>query len=372
MRIILVSFYNRFDEYPTKYSLGVLRIAAYLYKNKEIYISIIPYNLYIASSLDEVVGEIKKENPSIVGLPAYVWTWETAMNICKHISDNRCLIVVGGPEVQNHAGKDLGDDKVFICGDGELFWDDLVKKMMSGATKEQLLASDRIANHQKVNGFFKSNNPLSINYNFPVYSEQFFDSVRHVDIPNEFVWYETSRGCPYRCGYCGHKNREGVAFFDTSFIEDEIKFIGQLGIEKMFIVDPIIGGSPKNGKQVIRLLGKYAPHTKIIAYLRPEYIDDEYVELLKSVSVEEIRIGIQTLNPKVPKWIRNNNLQAITDRLPKLTQSDIPWRAELIVGLPGDNLTGFLKSLIFVMDNSIQLFCMRTICPYSRKRHCPC
>lgn len=350
MKIVLVSFYNRFDEYPTKYSLGTLRIAAYISKYKEIDVSIIPYNLNDTSSLEDLVGLLKQEDPCVVGLPAYLWTWKTAMEICERISSLSCLIVVGGPEVQNHSEENLDDNKMYISGDGELFWDNLVNKLMNGANKEQLLTATHIDDHQKMNGSFRANNSTDITYELPVFSDRFFGSVKHVDIPKEFVWYETSRGCPYRCGYCGHKNREGVAFFDNSFIENEIRFIGQIGIQRMFIVDPIVGGTKNNGKLVFKLLGKHAPKTKITAYLRPEYIDDEYIELLKSVSIEEIRIGIQTLNPQVPKWIRNNNLYAITDRLPKLTQSGIPWRAELIVGLPGDNPVGFLKSLRFVMD----------------------
>ena len=30
MKVNLISFYNRFDEYSTKYSLGALKLAAYL------------------------------------------------------------------------------------------------------------------------------------------------------------------------------------------------------------------------------------------------------------------------------------------------------------------------------------------------------
>ena len=164
------------------------------------------------------------------------------------------------------------------------------------------------------------------------------------------MWYETSRGCPYRCGYCGHISRENMVLFDLKFIEEEIKNIGRYHIERIFIVDPILGGTPENGKDVLRLMRKYAPNTSIIAYLRPEYLDEEYIEILNMSNIEEIRIGLQSLTESVPQWIRFNNMKKVYGMLPQLSKNGVPWRAELIVGLPGDTVAGFEMSMKKVID----------------------
>lgn len=117
----------------------------------------------------------------------------------------------------------------------------------------------------------------------------------------DFAWYETVRGCAYNCGYCGHKTRNNLGYIDLENVEEEIKNIKEQGIKRLFIVDPIIGGNKQKGKQVLRMCNEQIPDTKIIAYLRPEMLDDEFVEILSSCNLEEMRFGIQTLNPAVPR-----------------------------------------------------------------------
>ncbi|EEC58702.1 hypothetical protein BACPEC_00221 [[Bacteroides] pectinophilus ATCC 43243] len=78
-------------------------------------------------------------------------------------------------------------------------------------------------------------------------------------------------------------------------------------------------------------------------------MDDEYLELLSRSSIEELRFGIQTINESVPNWIRANNISKILKILPLLTSTGIPWRAELIVGLPGDDIYGLKRSIEFVI-----------------------
>ena len=73
------------------------------------------------------------------------------------------------------------------------------------------------------------------------------------------------------------------------------------GIKRLFVVDPIIGGTKENGKKVLRMCNEQIPDTKLIAYLRPEMLDDEYVDILSKCNLEEMRFGIQTLNPQVPR-----------------------------------------------------------------------
>lgn len=120
---------------------------------------------------------------------------------------------------------------------------------------------------------------------------------------------------------------------------------------KIIIYDryPILGGTPKRGKEILSMFNKYAPNTKITSFLRPEYLDDEYLELLSRSSIEELRFGIQTINESVPNWIRANNISKILKILPLLTSTGIPWRAELIVGLPGDDIYGLKRSIEFVI-----------------------
>lgn len=101
-------------------------------------------------------------------------------------------------------------------------------------------------------------------------------------------------------------------------------------------------------KKSIEMFNRYSPQSKLTLYLRPEFIDREAIELYKKANIDEIRIGIQTTNKNVPLWIRANSLKHVNDELPKLSQNSINWRAELIIGLPGDDFKGLKESIDFV------------------------
>lgn len=68
---------------------------------------------------------------------------------------------------------------------------------------------------------------------------------------------------------------------------------------------------------------------------------------VKSNKHKRIRIGIQTTNKKIPEWIRSNSIEKVTKELPKLSKANIHWKAEFIVGLPGDDMKGLTESLEF-------------------------
>ena len=183
----------------------------------------------------------------------------------------------------------------------------------------------------------------------PLFSDE-IETMKQDKTPENFAWYETTRGCAYACGYCGHKTRNNLGDVDLDIIQEEIKNIGKKGIKRLFIVDPIVGGKPAKGKEILKFCNSEIPDTQIIAYLRPEMLDNEFVEILKNCNLEEMRFGIQTLNPNVPAWVRSNSIKVITRELSKLKGKSVNWRAELIVGLPGDDMQGLRNSMRTVVN----------------------
>lgn len=143
-----------------------------------------------------------------------------------------------------------------------------------------------------------------------------------------------------------------------NIIENEIKSIGKLNFKKVFIIDLNFAGNKERAKAIIDMFNRYSQQSELTLYLRPEFIDDEAIKLYSEANIEEIRIGIQTTNNAVPKWIRSNSLRYVKEELPKLYKNNIKWRAELIVGLPGDNFEGLKNSIDFVENlNPTTYYC---------------
>ena len=306
MNVKLISFYNRFEEYATKYSLGTLRLASYMGKNDELNIKIIPIDSE-EDITEDTIKRILKDSPEIVGIPNFMWTEKTAQKLSEKIKEVNpdILRVIGGPSTADVDFKDWQSDEIFVLGEGE----EALLKICEEKLKNPDFSSKEINNLQLNDVFSESTDSPnrhviytdnSIPKGIPLFSEKIED-MKEDKQKEDFAWYETVRGCAYNCGYCGHKTRNNLGYIDLENIEEEIKNIKKQGIKRLFIVDPIIGGTKEKGKRVLEMCNKEIPDTKLIAFLRPEMLDDEYVDILSKTNLEEMRFGIQTLNPDVPR-----------------------------------------------------------------------
>lgn len=349
LNIGLLSFFD--EDEGGKYTIASLRIAASLLDMDNVSVEIIPIPINICD--EHLLSEIDKINNSdfeVIGMSAYVWTWEKIRKISLGLNRDKIkAVLVGGPEIQNSIRSDWYGDELFSYGEGEMFTREICKLLIEGANIQDIHKMQRIANAEKKDDIYIIEKDGELYNSIPIYTFDNLKKLKIEDFCTDYCFYETTRGCPYKCGYCGHKFRQIPVTFDKSILENEIRFFGEVGLKRIFIVDPILGGTPKRGKEILSMFNKYAPNTKITSFLRPEYLDDEYLELLSRSSIEELRFGIQTINESVPNWIRANNISKILKILPLLTSTGIPWRAELIVGLPGDDIYGLKRSIEFVI-----------------------
>lgn len=355
MNVTLISFYNRFKEYSTKYSLGTLKLAAYIGKNEDIEVNIIPIN-----SEEEITKEIldKLSNPKIevLGIPNYMWTEKLAKLISKEVKKRnpKILRLVGGPSTPSVDFSDWNSDEIFIIGEGEdalyqICQAKLKNPKFNARDINQLITNNVFSETHNLNDRHVLYTNSRIPRGIPLFSDE-IETMKQDKTPENFAWYETTRGCAYARGYCGHKTRNNLGDVDLDIIQEEIKNIGKKRIKRLFIVDPIVGGKPAKGKEILKFCNSEIPDTQIIAYLRPEMLDNEFVEILKNCNLEEMRFGIQTLNPNVPAWVRSNSIKVITRELSKLKGKSVNWRAELIVGLPGDDMKGLRNSMRTVVN----------------------
>jgi len=342
----IISYYCRFDEFPVRYSLGSLRLAAKLSSIENISVSLFPVNCdhFGEGDVLQLMDDINAKNIDILGLPLYSWTVEISIMIRRMIKKHTTVkrIVLGGPSAINYNPDEWLADEHIIVGEGEIFLAEYCQKTLS----DYFAVPHRNKDYSECENYSISD---VFDDTRPLYSTEMIDKLK-IGKLDDFVWYETMRGCMYRCAYCGHKSRSDVSGFSLMFLEEEIKNIGSLKTKRVFIVDPILGGTKDRGKEILRLFTKYAPDTAITFYLRLETLDDEYIEAIKEANVYEMRIGIQTLNKNVPQFIRNNSLEKINKAVKILKEHKIPWRAELIVGLPGDTIEGFMYTLKCVSD----------------------
>ena len=340
MKIALINYYLRLSDYPTRYSLATMRLGEYINSNGvDVELLSISIN---EKKLDDFVYNNLKGKYDIVGISNYVWSKNITIQLAKAIRENapEISVIIGGPEVQ-YIDLTKYEDELFILGEGE----DSLLKTIQFLERER---KDIDFFEKNCNVFDKKHPERKMTKERLVYKNPLFTKFKVID--KDFLYYETSRGCLYNCGYCGFKNRDNIELFDLEFVEEEIKRIGKIGFKEVFVIDANLGGTPERAKKILSMFAKYAPQSKLTIYLRPEFIDNEMIELLAKANLKEVRIGIQTTNDHIHKWIRSNSIMHVSEELPKLSKHQIPWKAEFIIGLPGDTMEGLKKSLEFAAN----------------------
>jgi radical SAM superfamily enzyme YgiQ (UPF0313 family) len=357
MKVALVSTYSnrRFSEFPFRHALSSQRLAAYLAATDPSWI--IRLRAFAEETDPRVaVDHLLAESFDVIGLPAYIWNRSWSRRAASLLAAPAGpLIVVGGPETHTMPYCEWPEDTVFVIGQGEEPLRALVagreaKPTLNGRTLEEtdLPILSRSLDRRPTTNYerYMTRLPHGLDLFGDRYNELTEGEAEHGD----FAWYESARGCIYACSFCGHNTLPFFATFDLPFVAREIANLRAAGIRRILLIDPIMGGRPARGKAILRLFRSVAPEISINAYLRPEFLDEEYVEELSQSNIAELMMGLQTTNPRIPKHVRGNNFRKILRFAPALSELGVPWRAELIVGLPGDDLTGLRESLRFTID----------------------
>jgi radical SAM superfamily enzyme YgiQ (UPF0313 family) len=361
VRVAIISFFDsaRLGEYPITHSLGAMRLGAYLQQaHPEWQVRLRAFDEQGFAA--ELAGQAV-QGFDVVGLPAYIWTTERSRELASALlaSPSPPLVACGGPETRAMDYHTWPVGAAFVMGQGEdpLVW--LCEQRAADPTFDgrslnvdipqpvYSTARDRVR-------AFRHAVPDRGNRRLPhgieLFGRDFEELLTDDPVETSFTWYETARGCIYDCSFCGHNTLPFFATFDLDLVRREITNMRDRGIRRIFLIDPILGGKAARGKEILRLFQQIAPEISISAYMRPEFLDEEFVDILVESNIHELLMGLQTTNPSVPKHVRGNHFDKIMRFVPTLAQRGVPWRAELIVGLPGDDMSGLRESLRFTVE----------------------
>ena len=175
--------------------------------------------------------------------------------------------------------------------------------------------------------------------------------------------------CPTKCAYCTFpayaiQGRNGTVEDFLAGLHEEIKAIGKWLKEKRLNVTTIYfgGGTPTSISVpqmdgLFRQLKKHIPHFEKVRELnveagRPDTLDEEMLELLRSWNVDRISINPQSFKEETLKWIgRHHTVKETLDKYHLAREKGFTnINMDLIIGLPGENAETFQQTLYTIRD----------------------
>ena len=178
----------------------------------------------------------------------------------------------------------------------------------------------------------------------------------HTIAHNNYIRYETKRGCAFRCAFCQHKDSyEKRQECCSERIRREIQWIVEQNINDISIVDPIFNLPKSHYLKVMDLFLEMGFRGRLNLQTRLEMISEEFVErcrkCLDSGIGIELECGVQTADRDVMRVIdRGQSLKKIERKASELNKNGILFEVSLIYGLPLQTVDSFEKTIDFVVN----------------------
>ncbi|MGM9970270.1 MAG: DUF4080 domain-containing protein [Anaeroplasma sp.] len=274
----------------------------------------------------------------VVAFSCYIWNIEVIKKILNEIKDKKLIKILGGPEVSYNAKYYLNNNlaNYVIKNEGEEAFDLLLNYL-----DKKNIDINKIPNLYYKNTFTYDKIVDISN------TKMAYDLLD--DVNNKIMYIETSRGCPYHCGYCMASLDNKVRFFDMEEIKKQILILQNKGakifkfLDRTFnankkfldLIDFIIENHHKNESYQFEITGDL---------LKPEYID--YINCRAPKNLFRFEIGIQSTNIKSNLSvgrIQNNDL--LFSNIKRIQDAGIiDLHLDLIAGLPYEDYSTFQKT----------------------------
>ena len=165
----------------------------------------------------------------------------------------------------------------------------------------------------------------------------------------ENIGYESSRGCPHKCGFCYnvyfHKNVCRVKSKEK--IRAELIKLKGLGVHKMtFYDDTFLAGKKDVMLDILPLLKEM--DFKWIANLRINTFDDALLKQFEESGCVYVFFGVESPDDDVLKFIRKGQNRRMIDKgIEIVSKGNIPTLYSLMIGLPGETEEQMNRTLDF-------------------------
>lgn len=340
----------------------------------------------INQPFQEILADIYGRKPDCIAFSCYIWNWEMIQDITRELAKllPDVPIWLGGPEV-SYNPEEILEKMPFLTGimvgEGEVTFHDLLvfysDKLSSGAGWSDTEEEDTL---QKIPGIVFRRAPekpgktpeacaaarktpetctaagaLSVCRTAPrsltdISDIPFFYNEEDIgDFHNRIIYYESSRGCPYRCSYCLSSIDKTVRLRSLELVKKELQFFLDHKVPQVKFVDRTFNCNHAHARAIWQYISEHDNGiTNFHFEISADILDEEELRLLRSLrpGLVQLEIGVQSTNPQTIREIRR---AMDWEKLKKIVASiqegqNIHIHLDLIAGLPYEDLESFRRS----------------------------
>ncbi len=304
----------------------------------------------INNRVEEVLGSLYLKDPDVIGFSCYIWNFHFIQELLRELPKvlPETEIWLGGPEVSfdgQEALKKFPMVRGIMAGEGEQTFKDLLSFYVA---KDHPKMKSGYGNLLEIPGLVLpegsslARTPLDFStVPFP------YDDLG--EFKNKIIYYESSRGCPFRCSYCLSSIDKTVRFRDMELVMRELQYFLDHNVPQVKFIDRTFNCSRSRALEIWKYLADHDNGiTNFHFEIAAELLGREELELLKIMrpGLLQLEIGVQTTNPET---LRKINRPADPEKIAGIVKEiksgeNIHVHLDLIAGLPYEGYDSFGRS----------------------------
>jgi hypothetical protein len=297
------------------------------------------YQFTINDSYYETLLRLTEDSPQVILFSAAIWNSTMVERLCRDVRHclPDCRLVIGGPQAGVLRQRLADIHCTFVLGEieavAEVFCRDLLADRLDSCYRGSFLR-DHI-------GYFS----------FPYRDEDF-----GVQLAHRYIYYESSRGCPFSCSYCLSAAEKGVYHKDLTVVREELRHILRHRPKVVRFIDRTFNDQPQRALAIWRFLVEEGGETLFHFEMAPDRFSEEMFAFLESLAPGrfQFELGIQSTNTKTLQAVNrptdSDKAHLAMLRLARL--GNIHLHLDLILGLPHESIASFAESFrrVFAME----------------------
>ena len=305
----------------------------------------------INQHLPDIIEEVYRLRPKVLLLSCYIWNVDMMMDFAadyKQISPDT-LIIAGGPEVSYNSRQALEEHPaidMIIAGEGEKPFVQLLEHLNGQRSIEEVRSLSYRCSGEITENPWEEEIDLA---------ELPFAYMDLPDLQHKIVYFESIRGCPFRCSYCLSSIIKNVRYMPLEQACAYLQIFLDAKVPQVKFVDRTFNCKKEHAMGIWKYLVEHDNgitnfHFELTAHL----MDEEMLQFLSTVrqGLFQFEIGVQSTNEDTIKEIRR---ATSTDKLLETCRridaaKNIHLHLDLIAGLPHEGFDSFGRSFDRVMS----------------------
>ena len=301
----------------------------------------------INESLESILEGIWKRQPEVIGFSCYIWNWKLIREILtelpKILPDTE--IWLGGPEVTYDGPgllREFPQVTGIMVGEGEVTFREVLEQYLQEEKGTVAERFEQIPGLCLASGYTAPRELTDLTTLPFLYEDM-------EPFTNRIIYYETSRGCPYRCSYCLSSIDKKVRLRDIDVVKRELQFFLDQNVKQVKFIDRTFNCDHRHAMEIWRYIYEHDNGvTNFHFEISADILREEEIALLNRFrpGLAQLEIGVQSTNPET---IRAIHRVMDVDKLEKIVAAihrgqNIHQHLDLIAGLPYEDYESFGRS----------------------------